>query len=584
MLDEIAPEPRPATRACAPGSRGWSACPSSPGELRRRGAQRRRTSTSAPQLAELRVPTLILHRMGDRLIDVRHSRYMAEHIPGARLRRARGRRQPAERRRHRGAARRDRGVPDRRPRRRAAERELLTILFTDIVDSTGHAARLGDARWRDLLVGPRRASCAARSTASAAARSRRSATRSSSRSTARRRARCAAREAIVAGLEPLGLERARRPAHRRVRGDRRRRRRHGRAHRRARRASWPSPARCSSRGPSTAPSSAPGCASRTAARTSCAACPAAGRSSRVAADSGLAAPQPSARASMFRGSGRRDAFPRHHVPAPPAVHRPRRSTPMLSSIRRRLPFRGHGPWIVIAAVLVALLVTPFAARRRRGPPAAAAAARNPSPNASLVVHARDADHRQQQHLRHPPVEQVDNGGGAIYGCRARTGTNGVPARQQPVQRPRVLVRDELAAPRSAASTARPTRRAVHDERDRRRDRPERRQGRRQGRGDDRRPTRTASPTRRRGRARSARSAAAASAAPRAAAGTYTVVFSDDISKCALGATATTNADAGARDRDARRRQQDGHRRDARRARRPATPRRRAVPPHGHLLT
>src|SRR3712207_8544734 len=28
----------------------------------------------------------------------------------------------------------------------------LTILFSDIVGSTGHAARLGDAGWRDVLV------------------------------------------------------------------------------------------------------------------------------------------------------------------------------------------------------------------------------------------------------------------------------------------------------------------------------------------------------------------------------------------------------------------------------------------------
>jgi len=32
-----------------------------------------------------------------------------------------------------------------------AERVLATVLFTDIVDSTDHAARLGDHRWRDLV-------------------------------------------------------------------------------------------------------------------------------------------------------------------------------------------------------------------------------------------------------------------------------------------------------------------------------------------------------------------------------------------------------------------------------------------------
>ena len=36
-------------------------------------------------LGALRVPTLIVHRTGDRLIDARHSRFLAERIPGARL-------------------------------------------------------------------------------------------------------------------------------------------------------------------------------------------------------------------------------------------------------------------------------------------------------------------------------------------------------------------------------------------------------------------------------------------------------------------------------------------------------------------
>jgi len=149
MLDEIAP-----SRAGDPRLRAWLArlerLSSSPGELRR--AARSLTDFDVrAELGELRVPTLILHRMGDRLIDVRHSRYMAEHIPGARYVELDG--------------------VDNLPsvgdtaallgeieefltggRRRAGERELLTILFSDIVGSTGHAARLGDAGWRDLLV------------------------------------------------------------------------------------------------------------------------------------------------------------------------------------------------------------------------------------------------------------------------------------------------------------------------------------------------------------------------------------------------------------------------------------------------
>jgi class 3 adenylate cyclase len=149
MLDEIAP-----SRADDVRLRAWLArlerLSSSPGELRRAARSLSDFDVRA-ELSELRVPTLILHRMGDRLVDVRHSRYMAEHIPGARYVELEG--------------------VDNLPsvgdsaallgeieefltggRRRQGERELLTILFSDIVGSTGHAARLGDAGWRDLLV------------------------------------------------------------------------------------------------------------------------------------------------------------------------------------------------------------------------------------------------------------------------------------------------------------------------------------------------------------------------------------------------------------------------------------------------
>src|ERR1700754_1062796 len=149
MLDEIAP-----SRAGDAHLRAWLArlerLSSSPGELRRAVRSLSDFDVRA-DLSELRVPTLILHRMGDRLVDVRHSRYMAEHIPGARYVELEG--------------------VDNLPsvgdsaallgeieefltggRRGQREREPLTILFSDIVGSTGHAARLGDAGWRDLLA------------------------------------------------------------------------------------------------------------------------------------------------------------------------------------------------------------------------------------------------------------------------------------------------------------------------------------------------------------------------------------------------------------------------------------------------
>ena len=102
-------------------------------------------------LPSVRVPTLILHRIGDRVLDVGHARYMAERIAGARLVELPG--------------------IDHMPwagdfeplvqevqefltgERHAAEPErvLATVLFTDIVESTERAATLGDRKWRELL-------------------------------------------------------------------------------------------------------------------------------------------------------------------------------------------------------------------------------------------------------------------------------------------------------------------------------------------------------------------------------------------------------------------------------------------------
>jgi class 3 adenylate cyclase/alpha-beta hydrolase superfamily lysophospholipase len=103
-------------------------------------------------LDSIRAPTLLLHRRDDRLIDVRHSRYLAEHLPGARYVEL-----PGE----------DNLVVVGDSERILAEVEqfltgthtppepdtvLATVLFTDIVGSTEALARLGDRRWRDLLT------------------------------------------------------------------------------------------------------------------------------------------------------------------------------------------------------------------------------------------------------------------------------------------------------------------------------------------------------------------------------------------------------------------------------------------------
>ena len=97
------------------------------------------------------VPTLVLHRRGDRMIDPRHSAYLAERIPGAKLVWLEG----------------DDSLPTLGDteaflgeieefltggRRGGTERALLTVLFTDVCGGTERAADLGDKRWGDLLA------------------------------------------------------------------------------------------------------------------------------------------------------------------------------------------------------------------------------------------------------------------------------------------------------------------------------------------------------------------------------------------------------------------------------------------------
>ncbi|MEA2286192.1 MAG: hypothetical protein QOJ21_2235 [Solirubrobacteraceae bacterium] len=149
LLEDLAP-----SRADDARLRGWlgrlERLSSSPGEVRR-VAQSLAEFDVRDDLTRLRVPTLILHRIGDRLIDVRHSRYLAEHIPAARYVELDG----ADNLPSAGDTPALLGEIEEfltGGRRRVVERELLTILFTDIVGSTGHAARLGDAGWRDLLA------------------------------------------------------------------------------------------------------------------------------------------------------------------------------------------------------------------------------------------------------------------------------------------------------------------------------------------------------------------------------------------------------------------------------------------------
>jgi class 3 adenylate cyclase/pimeloyl-ACP methyl ester carboxylesterase len=104
-----------------------------------------------PVLGSVRVPTLVLHRRGD-VIPISGGRYIARYVRDAKLIELSG----------------DDHIyflgdsasildaietfvtgtrQDKRP-----DRVLTTIVFTDLVESTQTAARLGDARWREVLA------------------------------------------------------------------------------------------------------------------------------------------------------------------------------------------------------------------------------------------------------------------------------------------------------------------------------------------------------------------------------------------------------------------------------------------------
>jgi pimeloyl-ACP methyl ester carboxylesterase len=102
-------------------------------------------------LPSIRVPTLILHRADETWVRVDHSRYLAEHIPGAKyVELPGGDHWPWMGDSAAVIDEIEEFVTGTRPVREP-DRVLATVLFTDIVDSTRRAADLGDRRWRDVL-------------------------------------------------------------------------------------------------------------------------------------------------------------------------------------------------------------------------------------------------------------------------------------------------------------------------------------------------------------------------------------------------------------------------------------------------
>ena len=101
-------------------------------------------------LPAVSVPTLVLHRSGDRFVPVEDGRYLAEHIPGACFVELAGED-------HLFWDIGDRVVDETQSFLTgeqpvvAADRQLATVMFSDIVSSTRHASDLGDERWARLL-------------------------------------------------------------------------------------------------------------------------------------------------------------------------------------------------------------------------------------------------------------------------------------------------------------------------------------------------------------------------------------------------------------------------------------------------
>jgi class 3 adenylate cyclase len=102
-------------------------------------------------LPAIRVPTLVLHQTDSPLVPAEAGKELAELIPGARLVESPGTDAYCWPMADDPETDLIEEFLTGRPPRREPTRMLATVMFTDIVDSTGRAATLGDRAWRGLL-------------------------------------------------------------------------------------------------------------------------------------------------------------------------------------------------------------------------------------------------------------------------------------------------------------------------------------------------------------------------------------------------------------------------------------------------
>ena len=148
FVDFLAP-----TRASEPAFRRWSAraqrLGAGPGAQAAVYEMFMRADLSGV-LPSIRAPTLVIHRQGDRHVRDGHAQFLAGRIPNARLATLPG----DDNEWFSGEIEQlfdeiEQFVTGIR-RAGRSDRVLATILFTDIVGSTEHAATVGDAAWKEI--------------------------------------------------------------------------------------------------------------------------------------------------------------------------------------------------------------------------------------------------------------------------------------------------------------------------------------------------------------------------------------------------------------------------------------------------
>ena len=103
-------------------------------------------------LGNIQAPTLVLHRISDPMVSIEHGRYLAARIPGAQLRELPGTDHMPWFGDQDSVLEAMRGfLVGRHEAAIDPDRMVATVLFTDIVESTQLAAKLGDGQWRRLL-------------------------------------------------------------------------------------------------------------------------------------------------------------------------------------------------------------------------------------------------------------------------------------------------------------------------------------------------------------------------------------------------------------------------------------------------